>query len=55
MVLKCYVPNYKSNYVSSKDKVPVYKSSQNNEDIKKWIAAIPRANLVVSKYTAVCK
>ena len=24
-------------------------------DKKKWIAAIPRANLIVSKYTAVCR
>ena len=28
---------------------------QNNEDKKKWIAAIPRANLVVSKYMALCR
>ena len=55
MVLKCCVPNCGSNYASSNDKVPVYKLLQNNEDKKKWIAAIPRANLVVSKYTAVCR
>ena len=52
MVLKCCVPNCKSNYAS--DKVSVYKLPQNNEAKKKWIAAIPRANLV-SKYTAICK
>ena len=28
---------------------------QNNKDKKKWIAAIPRANFVVSKYTAACR
>ena len=55
MVLKCCVPNCESNYASSNDKVPVYKFPQNNEDKKKWIAAIPRANLVVSKYTPVCR
>ena len=54
MVLKCCVPNCKSSYASKNDKVPVYKLPQNNEDKKKWIAAIPRANLVVLKYTAVC-
>ena len=55
MVLKCCVLNSKSIYAFSNDKVPVYKLPQNNKDKKKWIAAIPRANLVVSKYTAVCK
>ena len=55
MALKCCVPNCKSNYASSNDKVPVYKLPQNNKDKKKWIAAIPKANLVVSKYTAVCR
>ena len=52
MVLKCCVLNCKSNYASSTDKAPVYKLPQNNKDKKKWIAAIPRPNLVVSKYTA---
>ena len=47
MVLKCCVPNCNRNYAASKDKVPVYKLPQNNEDKKKWIVAIPRANLVV--------
>ena len=28
----------------------LYKLPQNNKDKKKWIAAIPRDNLVVSKY-----
>ena len=55
MVLKCCVPNCKINYAFSNGKVSVYKLPQNNEDKKKWIAAIPRANLVVSKYTAVCR
>ena len=55
MALKCSVPNCKSNYASSNNKVPVCKLPQNNEDKKKWIAAIPRANLVVSKYTVVCR
>ena len=50
---KCCVPNCKSNYASSNDEDPAYKLPQNNEDKKKWIAAIPRANLVVSKYMAV--
>ena len=54
MVLKCCVPNGKSNFASSSDKVPVYKLPENNED-KKWIAAILRVNLVVSKYTALCR
>ena len=30
----CCVPNCKSNYVFSSDKVPVYKLPQNNEDKK---------------------
>ena len=55
MVLKCCVPNRKSNYASSNNKIPVYKLPQNNEDKKKWIAAIPRANLVASKYPALCR
>ena len=46
MVLKRCVPNYRSIHASSNDKVPVYKLPRNNEDKKKWIAAIPRANLV---------
>ena len=45
----------KSYYASSNDKVPLYKLPQNNEDKKKWIAAIPSTNLVVLKYTAVCR
>ena len=53
MVIKCCVPNCKSNYAFSNDKVPVYKLPQNNKDKKKWIAVIPRANFAVSKYTAV--
>ena len=55
MVLKCCVPNCKINYASSNDKVPAYKLPQNNKDKKKWIVVIPRANFVVSKYTAVCR
>ena len=53
MVLKCCVPNCKSIYASSNDKIPVYKLPQSNEEKKKWIAAIPRANLVVLKYMPV--
>ena len=50
MVLKCYVPNCKSNYyASSNDKIPVYKLPQNDEDKKKWIAVIPRAKVVCRK------
>lgn len=33
----------------------IYKLPRNEDDRKKWVAAIPRANLVVSQYTAVCK
>ena len=55
MVLKCCVSNCKSNYASCNDKVLVYKLPQNNGDKKKWIAAKPRPNLVVSKYAAVCR
>ena len=54
MVLKYCVPNSKSNYAFSNDKVPVYKLPQNDENKKKWIAAIPGAKFVVLKYTAVC-
>jgi hypothetical protein len=45
-----------SNYKSSGGEfVSVYKFPQNDEERKKWISAIPRQNLVVSKYTAVCR
>ena len=49
MILNCCVLNCKSNYASSNDKVPVYKLPQNNEDKNKWIAVLPKANLVALK------
>ena len=54
MVLKCCVTLCKGNYASSSKRVPVYKLPQYEKKKKKWISVIPRANLVVSKYTAVC-
>ena len=51
MVLKCRVTLCKGNYASSSKKVPVYKLPQYEKEKKKWISVIPRANLVVSKYT----
>ena len=54
MVLKCCVTLCKGNYTSSSKRVPVYKLPQYEKEKKKWISVIPRANLVVSKYTAVC-
>ena len=54
MVLKCCVPLCKGNYDSSSERVPLYKLPKDEEEKRKWISVIPRANLVVSKYTAVC-
>ena len=53
-MVKCCVTLCKGNYTSSNERVPVYKLSQDEEEKKKWIFVIPKANLVVSKYTAVC-
>ena len=54
MVLKCCVTLCKGSYASSSKRVPVYKLPQYEKIKKKWISVIPRANLVVSNYTAVC-
>ena len=54
MVLKCCIPLCKGNYDSSSERVPVYKLPKDEKEKRKWILVIPRANLVVSKYTAVC-
>ena len=54
MVLKCCVTLCKGNYASSSKRVPAYKLPQYEKEKKKWISVIPRANLVVSKYTGVC-
>lgn len=55
MPLKCCVPNCNSNYKTSKEKVSVYKFPRDEEEKKKWKSAIPRANLEVTSFTAVCR
>ena len=55
MVLKCCVPMCNSNYATTEGTVSIYKLPRKEDDRKKWIAAIPRANIVISKYTAVCR
>ena len=55
MPLKCCVPNCNSNYKTSKEKVSVYKFPRDEEERKKWKSAIPRVNLEVTNFTAVCR
>ena len=56
MPLKCCVPECESNYKSSGGVyVSVYKLPSDENERKKWISAIPRANIVITKYTAVCR
>lgn len=52
MPLKCCVPECESNYKSSGGVyVSVYKLPSDENERKKWISAIPRANIVITKYT----
>ena len=55
MVLKCCVPRCYGNYASSKDKVSIYKFSKEEDKRRAWASAIPRSNLIVTAYTAVCR
>ena len=56
MPLKCCVPECESNYKSSGGVyVSVYKLPSDENERKKWISASPRANIVITKYTAVCR
>ena len=54
MVLKCCVTLFKGNYACSSERVPVYQLPQDEEEKKKSVSVIPRANLVVLKCTAAC-
>ena len=51
MVLKCFVTLL---WKLCFERVPECKLPQDEEEKKKWISVNPRANLVASKYTAVC-
>ena len=54
---KCCVHACKTNYFSEKlksDKILVYCFPKDEAEKKKWIKAVPNANLRVSKDTAVC-
>ena len=55
MPLKCCVPKCSSNYKMSKNTVSVYKFFKSDADRNHLIAAILRANLVATKYAAVCR
>jgi len=55
MVLKCCVPRCNGNYASSKDKVSIYKFPKEEGKRRAWASAIPRSNLIVTAYTAVCR
>ena len=55
MPLKCCAPNCSSNYKTSNEKVSVYKFPKNEEEKELWRKAIPRSNLEITKYTAVCR
>ena len=55
MPLKCCVPKCNSNYKTSAEAVSVYKFPKDEEEKKKWLRVIPRVNMTVTKYTAVCK
>lgn len=55
MPLKCCVPNCTSNYKTSNEKNSVYKFPKDEEEKEIWRKAIPRSNLEVTKYTAVCR
>ena len=55
MPLKCCAPNCSSNYKTSNEKVSVYKFPKDEEEKEVWRKAIPRSNLEISKYTAVCR
>ena len=54
MVRKCCVTGCKSNYLSKKEKVTVYRLPSDPEERKKWIKAIPRDNIPDSPNTVVC-
>lgn len=55
MPLKCCVPKCHSNYDNEKTYIPVYKLPTDEEERKTWVRMIPRANLKITQYTAVCK
>ena len=55
MPRKCYVPCCNSGYASSTTKVSTCRFPSDKYEKDKWIKAIPRKNLVVNKYTVVCR
>ena len=54
MVRKCCVTGCKSNYLSEKEKVTVYRLPSDLEEQQRWIKAIPRDNIPDHPNTVVC-
>ena len=54
MVRKCYVTSCKSNYLSKKEKVTMYRLPSDPEERQRWIKAIPRDIIPDSPNTVVC-
>lgn len=54
MVRKCCVPGCKSNYISNKEKVSVYRLPADPEERKRWMEAIPRDSIPDNRNTVVC-
>ena len=54
MVRKCCVTGCKSNYLSEKEKVTVYRLPSDSEERQRWIKAITRFSTPESRNTVVC-
>lgn len=54
MVRKCCVTGCKSNYLTEKEKVSVYRLPSDPEERQRWLKAIPRDNIPDKKDTVVC-
>ena len=55
MPFKCCVPLCKSNYHLTETKISIYKFPKDPEGRKRWSDVVPRADFIVSDYTAVCR
>ena len=54
MVRKCCVTGCKSNYLTTKEIVTVYRLPSDPEERQRWIRAIPRDNIPDKPDTVVC-
>ena len=54
MVRKCCVTGCKSNYLSEKEKVTVYRLPSDSEERQRWIKAIPRDSIPDNPNNVVC-